>query len=256
MSLDVEKPDGIYDPAGNQFDPDKPLPADRKKTPLVAKVYGVLCLIDGIITVPVALLFMGLVIWAVFERPDLVAVGDITLTTIVSVLSFIVIVVNAVCLVAFGIMLLRNRRRHAARWSYLLIVLTIVRILLDIRLQGLGEHLIAPAVQLVILLALSVTMDPSLREERALQRRLRSMQDREAAEDGTLGRDPEGKGYIELNFFNLFWVFVVCCVLGLLIETVYHMVVVDPGHYQDRAGMLFGPFSPIYGFGAVLMCRR
>ena len=96
-------------------------------------------------------------------------------------------------------------------------------------------------------------MDPSLHEERELQRRLRSMEDRSAAEAGTLGRDPEGKGYIELNFFNLFWVFVVCSVLGLVIETVFHMVWVDPGHYQDRAGMLFGPFSPIYGFGAMLM---
>ncbi|MCG4849456.1 putative ABC transporter permease, partial [Streptococcus gordonii] len=56
-----------------------------------------------------------------------------------------------------------------------------------------------------------------------------------------------------LNYFNLFWVFFVCSVLGLILEEVWHMVVVDPGVYQDRAGMLFGPFSPIYGFGAVLM---
>ena len=31
------------------------------------------------------------------------------------------------------------------------------------------------------------------------------------------------------------------------------MVVVDPGVYQDRAGLLYGPFSPIYGCGALLM---
>lgn len=229
-------------------------PIEKRKTPLVVKVYGLLCLVDGLVTVPLAILLVGMVAWALVYRPDLVAIGsDITLTIVVSVLSFAVIVVNAVCMVVFGILLLRNRRRHAARWSYVLIALTVLRILFDIMLQGIGEHLISPAVQLVILLALSVTMDPSLRQERALRRRLRSMEDRDAAEAGTLGRDPEGKGYIELNFFNLFWVFVVCCVLGLAIETVYHMVVVDPGHYQDRAGMLFGPFSPIYGCGAVLM---
>ena len=53
--------------------------------------------------------------------------------------------------------------------------------------------------------------------------------------------------------FQPFWVFFVCSVLGLILEEVWHMVVVDHGVYQDRAGMLFGPFSPIYGFGAVLM---
>ena len=68
-----------------------------------------------------------------------------------------------------------------------------------------------------------------------------------------LGRDLTGEGYIKLNFFNLFWVFMVCCVLGLIIEVIFHMVWVDPGVYQDRAGLLFGPFSPIYGFGAVLL---
>ena len=229
-------------------------PASQKKTPLVAKVYGLLCLIDGLVTLPIAVLLAVVIVWGVFNRPDLIAVSsDPTLAMIVSVLSFIVVTINAACLIVFGIALLRNRRRNAARWSYVLIVLTLLRILFDIMLQGIGTHLIAPLVQLVILIAISVTADPSLREERVLQRHLRDMETRDQAQAGTLGRDPQGKGYIELNFFNLFWVFVVCSVLGLIIETVYHMVVVDPGVYQDRAGMLFGPFSPIYGFGAVLM---
>ena len=43
----------------------------------------------------------------------------------------------------------------------------------------------------------------------------------------------------------------VCCVLGLIIEVLFHFALYH--EYQDRAGMLFGPFSPIYGFGALLM---
>ncbi len=254
MSLDVEKPDGVYDPEGNQFDPDKPDSADLKKTPLIVKVYGLLCIIGGVITVPIAVLFAVAVVWTLLVHPEeILSSVDLTLATVVSVLQFIVITVSAAAFFVFGVLLMRNRRRYAARWAYALIVLMLVRVLLDIMLDGLGPQLIWPIIQLAILLALSVTMDPSLHEERELQRRLRSMEDRSAAEAGTLGRDPEGKGYIELNFFNLFWVFVVCSVLGLVIETVFHMVWVDPGHYQDRAGMLFGPFSPIYGFGAMLM---
>lgn len=238
----------------NELDPKIPDSEEKKKTPLLVKVYGALCLADGLITIPVAIIFIGMVAWALFNRPDLISIStDPTLATILAVVSFIVTIINAVCLVIFGIALLKNYRRNAARWSYVLIALTILRIVLDIMLQGLGEHLIAPSIQLVILIVISVTADPSLRDERALMRKLRDMETRDAAEKGTLGRDPQGKGYIQLNFFNLFWVFVVCSVLGLILETVDHMVLVDPGVYQDRAGMLFGPFSPIYGVGAVLM---
>jgi uncharacterized membrane protein len=62
--------------------------------------------------------------------------------------------------------------------------------------------------------------------------------------------DPNRKGYIPLNYFNLFWVFVLCSVIGLIIESVYHVAIT--GELESRAGLVLGPFSPIYGCGAVL----
>ena len=218
------------------------------------KVYGFLCLIDGIVTIPTIAMFIGLVAWALNTDPSLITVGtNPTLPVVLLIISLVVTTANAVALIIFGRSLLHNRRRHAARISHVLIATTIVQVLLKLMLSGLDTSIITDAVQLVIVITLSITVDPTLREERKLQRNLRDMVDRQAAEVGMLGRDIEGKGFIELNFFNLFWVFVVCCFLGLIIETIYHMVVVEPGVYQDRAGLLFGPFSPIYGFGALLM---
>lgn len=230
------------------------IPGEQERVPLVLRVYGVLCMADGIVTVPMVALFCAMVWWALQANPDLISIGtDPTLPVILTALSTAVSLGNGIALIVFGRSLLRNRRRNAALWSHALIATTLVQILLRLMLQGVGAGLVPDAVQLVILLALSVTVDPTLRHERHLERVARDLRDREAERAGMLGRDLAGKGYIQLNFFNLFWVFVVCCVLGLVIETVYHMVVVDPGVYQDRAGMLFGPFSPIYGFGAVLM---
>lgn len=55
----------------------------------------------------------------------------------------------------------------------------------------------------------------------------------------------------KLGILPLFWLFVIGSVAGLAIETVYHAIVF--GGYEDRAGLVWGPFSPIYGTGAVVL---
>lgn len=164
-------------------------------------------------------------------------------------ISITALAMAALCVV--GVRLLRGKRRGAALAVQVLIGITIANFLVNTMLYGLGVNDFIFASVLGILIALSSYIDPALSEERALQRELRKMEDRQDAEDGTLGRDKTGSGYITLNFFNIFWIFVVCCILGLVIEEIFHAVVF--GGYQDRAGLLFGPFSPIYGFGGLLM---
>lgn len=237
----------------NQLDPSVPSTTEAKKIPLIIKVYAVLCTLSGVGTLPSVAVFM----WQVITELNgnvAAKLGDNTLVAVGLIVAGIMLsAASAIILIVFGLDLIKDQRRNAARLSYVLIAFTVVELLVDVMLQGIGPFLLRPAVQLVILIALSATVDPTLRQERELQRRLQEMLDRDAAAEGMLGRDETGEGYIKLNYFNLFWVFFVCSVLGLILEEVWHMVVVDPGVYQDRAGMLFGPFSPIYGFGAVLM---
>lgn len=238
----------------NQLDPSVPSTTEAKKIPLIIKVYAVLCTLSGVGTLPSVAVFMWQVITALINGNAAAKLGDNTPVAVGLIVAGIMLsAASAIILIVFGLDLIRDQRRNAARLSYVLIAFTVVELLVDVMLQGIGPFLLRPAVQLVILIALSATVDPTLRQERELQRRLQEMLDRDAAAEGMLGRDETGEGYIKLNYFNLFWVFFVCSVLGLILEEVWHMVVVDPGVYQDRAGMLFGPFSPIYGFGAVLM---
>lgn len=238
----------------NQLDPSVPSTTEAKKIPLIIKVYAVLCTLSGVGTLPSVAVFMWQVITALINGNVAAKLGDNALVAVGLIVAGIMLsAASAIILIVFGLDLIKDQRRNAARLSYVLIAFTVVELLVDVMLQGIGPFLLRPAVQLVILIALSATVDPTLRQERELQRRLQEMLDRDAAAEGMLGRDETGEGYIKLNYFNLFWVFFVCSVLGLILEEVWHMVVVDPGVYQDRAGMLFGPFSPIYGFGAVLM---
>ena len=222
----------------------------KKKIPLPLKVFAILCIVAGVAILPM----IGFVIVAmVIAFREGALADDSTASTVLFFALLAILALLTVAFIVFGIRLLRDKRRFAAQTAELLTGLMVAGILCDIMLFGLDGTVLFFVAFIVFLVVLTSYLDPSLADERELQRKLRDMETREDAEDGTLGRDETGKGFIALNFFNLFWIFTVCCVLGLIIETVYHFVVVDPGHYQDRAGLLFGPFSPIYGFCAVLM---
>lgn len=231
-------------------------PRPKQRLPLVIRVFGVLCILGGAVGFAlVSLLAAVVTIGFVFAPTEMLAAFDnnVSLSLGIFVVAILLQLVSSVGTLVLGVSLVRSRRRNAARWARALVLLTVLEVLADIMFGGVELSLASPGVRLAILIALSVTIDPTLREERQARRRVETIEDLLAAKKGMLGRDLTGAGYIKLNFFNLFWTFLVCCFLGLVLEVIWHMVVVDPGVYQDRAGLLYGPFSPIYGFGALIM---
>ena len=229
----------------------------KREYPLIVRVYGVLSIIGGGLQVTAAV-FAALIIVAIarsgVDLSEFEPSGHVSMTTlIVGIVLLVVSIVLAAMFFVLGVRLLRNRHHRVATLASAMIALEAIDLVCRFMLEGFAGDLTPPFINMLILFALEAYADPALREERKLQHRLRELEDKAAAEDGTLGRDTTGRGYITLNFFNVFWVFVICSVLGLILEIIWHMVVVDPGVYEDRAGLLFGPFSPIYGFGAVLM---
>lgn len=226
---------------------------DDRRLPLIARIYGILVLISGMVTV---VPLVGVAVQGVLSVIKGQVDGSVfDLTFILNCLHVAVLLISSAGMVIFGSLLLRNRRKHGARWAYALIPVTIADGMLSLALTGIGWNLVSPTVQLAILVTLSIVLDPALLEERRLQYTLRRMDERsdyeKALAKGMVGRDPSGKGYIELEFFNVFWLFMIGCVFGLVVETIYHRIFW--GEWQDRAGLLWGPFSPIYGCGAVIL---
>lgn len=54
-----------------------------------------------------------------------------------------------------------------------------------------------------------------------------------------------------INFYKLAWVFLIACVLGFVIETIYCYLI--SGVIESRQGLVYGPLNQIYGMGAVIM---
>ena len=220
-------------------------------TPVALKVFGVLCVLGGLsLAGDAAFVARGMLR---VVRDGGLAGEYAIVTQVAAVLASVLALAVIVLGIVLGVRLLRNNRRGARHILEVAIVCTIGVTLCLVMLFGMSGYLVVPGVVLAALIALLSYIDPTLAEERRLQRRLRTMETRSDAEEGTLGLDQTGKGFIRLDYFNIFWIFVICCVLGIVVEVAYHMIVVDFGVYQNRTGMLWGQFSPIYGFGAVLM---
>ena len=56
----------------------------------------------------------------------------------------------------------------------------------------------------------------------------------------------ETKNYL----IKLFWIFIIASIIGCIVETI--VCIVQKGHFEIRQGVIYGPFIPVYGAGAVL----
>lgn len=129
-----------------------------------------------------------------------------------------------------------------------LVVLLIAGLLASVALNGVVWLETAYLFQFICAIAYQVYNDPNLNRVPAFRN---PFKEGKSARKQVYELDPERRGFIPLNFFNLFWIFMTACVLGLCMEMVFCLMV---NHvWADRAGLLWGPFSPIYGLGAVLM---
>lgn len=226
-----------------------------EKIPLVVKIFAIGFIIAGVSSIISsafsALLALGFVPDKAADTLNMNVYA--TSTIVVAGINTIAFVVHAFLNIFIGIRLLQGYRARAGALLWFAVAAGAIAFVCDVMLKGTQVSVIPELASIALLIAFSVYLNPAIQRVERLRRGLRDIDLEAHAQAGTLGLADKGQGFIRLDFFNVFWTFVVCCFLGDIVEVMFHMVVVDPGVYQDRAGLLYGPFSPIYGLGAVFM---
>ena len=86
-------------------------PADRR-LPLIARIYGIVMLIEGVVTLPIIVISCLYAIHAALSGK--LAFGALNLTTILSVIHAAVLLVSTACLAIFGMLLILNKSAYRA----------------------------------------------------------------------------------------------------------------------------------------------
>lgn len=227
-----------------------------ERLPRKTVTYGMLSLLSGIV---MFVMFFLVVYRAVLDIiGGSLAGNDQLAATIIFFIAYIgCMFLSAVGFIYQAIRMLRDEQGGRVRLCNALVLVMVVLFLCHLTVYGVGSALVFYGLMLALLILIHGYFQPEIALERYNEisdtKTLKQMLKRTDTERTYIPGKRTGKGYITLNFFNLFWIFTICSFLGLVIETIFHMVIVDPGVYQDRAGMLWGPLSPIYGFGGGLM---
>ena len=59
-----------------------------------------------------------------------------------------------------------------------------------------------------------------------------------------------GNDKLKNELKTIFWIFIIGSIFGCIVETIVEILVEK--HFHIRKGLIYGPFIPVYGVGAIM----
>ena len=138
----------------------------------------------------------------------------------------------------------KHKQYHRARvLTRFIVVLLVIGFFVNVIVNGMNPTALIYVFQFVCVIAYQLYNDPLLARPLHFANPF--------SRDKKLDPDPNRKSYIPLDFFNVFWIFIIGSAVGLAVEMVFCLFVNNV--WESRAGLIFLPISPIYGTGAMLL---
>ena len=178
-----------------------------------------------------------------FSTFDDMVGGIVSAINIFTICDYCLFVATAAALVGLYLFNRRGQFHRARMLTRGIIVLLVAGFFTSIVVNGATPILLTYLFQFVCVVAYQLYNDPVLARPLHFSNPFSRKPD----------ADPYAhrKAYIPLDFFNIFWVFIIASFLGLCIEMVFCLFVNNV--WESRQGLLLLPLSPIYGAGAVLL---
>lgn len=174
---------------------------DKLELPLAAKVLAVLCIIQCVISAPVAYTY-------VIEFIDNIQAGYFSQHSTSTIICYVIflscMVITIALMIAIGVYMLLNKRRRAALIANICAIVVLVATISDIMVVGITPVIYILAISIILLVVLKSYLDPSLTRERKAHNIQKKLKDKKDAEQGHLGFSETDKDRPKLNYFNLF----------------------------------------------------